>query len=134
MKCSWQTFLSPLKGQRQYQALLGLFQTTRSTGGFDNFIFVVANDRYILPVFISFSCMQRCHSLHLLVCQFKVEYADVFKDMIRILRTRYRDISCLQMPAKDYLCGSLAVCFCYIHDRFIFKQILRMTSSAEGIP
>ena len=70
---------------------------------FYNFIFVVANDRYILPVFISFSCMQRCHSLHLLICQFKVEYADVFKDMIRILRTRYRNISCLQMPAKDYL-------------------------------
>lgn len=35
MKCSWQTFLSPLKGQCQYQALLGLFQTTRLTGGFD---------------------------------------------------------------------------------------------------
>jgi len=35
MKWSWQTFLSPLKGQCQYQALLGLFQTTRSTGGFD---------------------------------------------------------------------------------------------------
>ena len=35
MKCSWQTFLSPLKGQRPYQALLGLFQTTRLTGGFD---------------------------------------------------------------------------------------------------
>ena len=35
MKCSWQTFLSPLKGQYQYQALLGLFQTTRLTGGFD---------------------------------------------------------------------------------------------------
>jgi len=25
----------PLKGQCQYQALIGLFQTTRSTGGFD---------------------------------------------------------------------------------------------------
>jgi len=35
MKCSWQTFFSPLKGQCQYQALLGLFQTTRLTGGFD---------------------------------------------------------------------------------------------------
>ena len=28
MKCSWQTFLSPLKGQCQYQALIGLIQTT----------------------------------------------------------------------------------------------------------
>ncbi len=35
MKCSWQTFLSPLKGQCPYQALLGLPQTTRFTGGFD---------------------------------------------------------------------------------------------------
>ena len=35
MKCSWQTFLSPLKGQCQYHALIGLSQTTRSTGGFD---------------------------------------------------------------------------------------------------
>ena len=35
MKCSWQTFLSPLKGQRQYHALIGLSQTTRLTGGFD---------------------------------------------------------------------------------------------------
>jgi len=35
MKCGWQTIPSPLKGQRQYQALLGLSQTTRSTGGFD---------------------------------------------------------------------------------------------------
>jgi len=35
MKCSWQTFLSPLKGQCPKQALLGLSHTTRFTGGFD---------------------------------------------------------------------------------------------------
>ena len=28
MKCSWQTFLSPLKGQCPYYALIGLSQTT----------------------------------------------------------------------------------------------------------
>ena len=35
MKCSWQTFLSPLKGQCPQYALIGLSQTTRLTGGFD---------------------------------------------------------------------------------------------------
>ncbi|MEE3473430.1 MAG: hypothetical protein VZR24_22605, partial [Butyrivibrio hungatei] len=44
MKCSWQTFLSPLKGQCPYQALLGLPQTTRFTGGFDC-LFNVYNKR-----------------------------------------------------------------------------------------
>ena len=34
VKCSWQTFLSPLKGQRQYHALIGLSQTTRFNGWF----------------------------------------------------------------------------------------------------
>ena len=44
MKCSWQTFLSPLKGQCQYQALIGLIQTTRSTGGFDCFTLIFVGD------------------------------------------------------------------------------------------
>lgn len=35
MKCSCNFFLSPLKGQCQYQALIGLLHTTRLTGGFD---------------------------------------------------------------------------------------------------
>ena len=35
MKCGWQAILCPLKGQRQYKALIGLSQTTRLTGGFD---------------------------------------------------------------------------------------------------
>ena len=44
------------------------------------------------------------------------------------------DIACLQMPAEYYLCRCLAVCLCYIRDRFITKQVLRMTSAAERIP
>jgi len=36
MKCSWQTFLSLLKGKCPYYALIGLVQTTCITGGFDS--------------------------------------------------------------------------------------------------
>ena len=43
MKCSWQTFLSPLKGQCPQYALIGLSQTTRLTGGFDFVITQVHN-------------------------------------------------------------------------------------------
>ena len=101
---------------------------------FYNFIFDVANGMYSLPVFISFSCMKCCHSMHFLVGQFEVKYADVFKDMIGVLWTRYRNISCLQMPAKDYLSWSLSMSFGDLHDSFISVQILCMTSAAEGIP
>ena len=38
------------------------------------------------------------------------------------------------MPSEYYLCRCLAVCLCYIRDRFIAKQVLRMTSAAERIP
>ncbi len=51
MKCSWQTFLSPLKGQCQYHALLGLSQTTRLTGGFD-FRIISNYAKGFLPLFL----------------------------------------------------------------------------------
>ena len=78
--------------------------------------------------------MQLCHSLHFRIGQLKVKDTDVFKDMVGILRTRNRDIACLQMSAEYYLCRCLTVRFSNIHDRIITKQVLRMTSAAERIP
>ena len=52
MKCSWQTFLSPLKGQCQYHALIGLSQTTRSTGGFDYVRRIAKSKNFSVDLFV----------------------------------------------------------------------------------
>lgn len=45
MKCGWRTIPCPFKGQRQYQAFIGLSQTARLTGGFDFLYLPIAKSR-----------------------------------------------------------------------------------------
>ena len=54
--------------------------------------------------------------------------------MVRIGRSRNRNIPGLYLPAQDDLRRGLSVCLGDLHDRFVSEMVLRMSPAAERIP
>ena len=78
--------------------------------------------------------IHRGDSLHLRICQLKVENIKVFGNVRLIAGTGNGNIARLEMPAQQNLCRGLAVCCRDRGNCGVVEQLLRVAPPAQGEP